>query len=142
LLQAFTGGSPLPTTGTKPGLPFFEARTPGLASGGAAIGNKPYLVGETGPELFVPQTSGRVVNNSDSQMALDRYSYQDNSPTQLSQPIKIEYTSTSMAGEEYVTTAQFQQGIAAAAKQGAKSGETRVMASLRNSRSRRKSIGI
>jgi hypothetical protein len=47
-----------------------------------------------------------------------------------------------MAGEEYVTTAQFQQGIAAAAKQGAKSGETRVMASLRNSRSRRKSIGI
>jgi hypothetical protein len=142
LLQAFTGPSAVPsnTGGTAPGLPFFEGI--GRASGGAATGNKPYLVGETGPELFVPQTSGRVVNNSDSQMALDRYSYQDNSPTQLSQPIKIEYTSTSMAGEEYVTTAQFQQGIAAAAKQGAKSGETRVMASLRNSRSRRKSIGI
>jgi hypothetical protein len=106
------------------------------------MGNKPYLVGETGPELFIPQTSGRVVNNNDSQMALDRYTQQDNAPVQPSQPIKIEYTSTSMAGQEYVTTAQFQQGIAAAAKQGAKSGETRVMASLRNSRSRRKSIGI
>ena len=143
LLKAFTGGSAgLPTKGTAPGLPFFEARTPGLASGGAAIGGKPYLVGETGPELFVPQTSGRVVNNSDSQMALDRYSRQDNTPLQPSQPIKIEYSSTSYGGQEYVTTAQFQQGIAAAAKEGAKSGESRVMASLRNSRSRRKSLGI
>ena len=106
------------------------------------MGNRPYMVGETGPELFIPQASGRVVNNNDSQMALDRYNYHDNAPTQPSQPIKIEYTSRSFGGEEYVTTAQFQQGMAVAAKQGAKSGETRVMASLRNSRSRRKSIGI
>ena len=92
--------------------------------------------------MFVPQAAGRVVNNNDSKMALDRYSYQDNGPAKPSQPIKIDYTSTSVAVQEYVTTAQFQQGIAAAAKEGAKSGESRVMSSLRNSRSRRKSLGF
>ena len=114
----------------------------GKAAGGGVTGNTPYLVGENGPEMFVPQAAGRVVNNTDSKMALDRYSYQDNSPAKPSQPIKIDYTSTTMAGQEYVTTAQFQQGIAAAAKEGAKSGESRVMSSLRNSRSRRKSLGL
>jgi len=115
---------------------------PGLAGGGTAMADRPYLVGETGPEVFVPQTNGRVVNNTDSQMALDRYTYQDNTPTRPDQPIKIEYTSTTIAGEDYITVAQFQQGMAAAAKQGAKSGETRVMSSLRNSRSRRKQLGL
>jgi hypothetical protein len=142
LLQAFTGPSAVPSNvgGTAPGLPFFEGI--GRASGGAAIGNKPYLVGETGPELFVPQTSGRVVNNSDSQMALDRYTRQDNSPAQSSQPINVQYNVTDINGMRFVTEDQLQRASAQAAKQGAKSGETRVMASLRNSRSRRKSIGI
>lgn len=32
------------------------------AAGGPVTGNSPYLVGETGPEIFVPQTAGQVVN--------------------------------------------------------------------------------
>lgn len=36
---------------------------PGLASGGEAKAGKPYIVGEKGPELFVPKTSGTVVPN-------------------------------------------------------------------------------
>ena len=35
-----------------------------LASGGPASANKPYIVGERGPELFVPNTSGTVVPNN------------------------------------------------------------------------------
>ena len=34
------------------------------ASGGPVFGGEAYLVGEQGPELFVPQTSGTVVTNS------------------------------------------------------------------------------
>jgi len=34
------------------------------ASGGPVFGGEAYLVGEQGPELFVPQTSGTVVPNS------------------------------------------------------------------------------
>jgi tape measure domain-containing protein len=35
----------------------------GLAKGGPAQGGRPYIVGEEGPELFVPKTSGTVVPN-------------------------------------------------------------------------------
>lgn len=35
----------------------------GLARGGVATGGAPYLVGEKGPEIFVPSTTGRVVPN-------------------------------------------------------------------------------
>lgn len=36
---------------------------PRLAAGGHAIGGMPYLVGELGPELFVPGASGTVIPN-------------------------------------------------------------------------------
>jgi hypothetical protein len=35
-----------------------------LAEGGSATSGRPYLVGEKGPELFVPGQSGAVVNNT------------------------------------------------------------------------------
>lgn len=37
---------------------------PGLAEGGPAMPNRPYIVGEQGPELFVPKSAGTVVPNS------------------------------------------------------------------------------
>ena len=37
--------------------------TGALARGGVATGGNPYLVGEKGPEIFVPSTTGRVVPN-------------------------------------------------------------------------------
>jgi len=38
-------------------------KIPGKAGGGAVMGNKPYIVGEKGPELFVPSGSGSIVPN-------------------------------------------------------------------------------
>ena len=38
----------------------------GLAGGGAIQPNKPTVVGERGPELFIPQSSGRIANNHDT----------------------------------------------------------------------------
>jgi len=35
----------------------------GLAHGGVVAGNTPYIVGERGPELFMPQTSGKIIPN-------------------------------------------------------------------------------
>ncbi len=37
---------------------------PGRASGGPVVGGSPYIVGEQGPELFVPKTSGEIVANA------------------------------------------------------------------------------
>lgn len=39
----------------------------GKANGGFVAGQKPYMVGENGPELFVPRTSGDIVNTNDLQ---------------------------------------------------------------------------
>lgn len=42
----------------------------GRAGGGSAYGNQPMLVGERGPELFVPHSAGSVMNNASSKGAL------------------------------------------------------------------------
>lgn len=39
-------------------------RPPGRATGGPVMGGMPYLIGERGPELFVPQESGRIIPNN------------------------------------------------------------------------------
>jgi hypothetical protein len=41
----------------------FGIPIPGLASGGPVEQGRPYVVGEEGPELFVPGASGRIVPN-------------------------------------------------------------------------------
>ena len=50
----FSGGSAAASSGPPTGL----------ASGGPVRGGNTYLVGERGPELFVPQGSGRIVPNN------------------------------------------------------------------------------
>lgn len=52
VLAFFTGGSSI-------GIPF-------LADGGPAAANQPVIVGEEGPEIFVPRAAGTVMSNDDS----------------------------------------------------------------------------
>jgi hypothetical protein len=42
----------------------------GLAGGGAVQGNRAIMVGERGPELFIPNTSGTIMNNMNSKNAM------------------------------------------------------------------------
>lgn len=42
----------------------FGFSIPGLATGGPAQAGKPYIVGEKGPELFVPKQAGTVIPNN------------------------------------------------------------------------------
>ncbi len=44
-------------------LGFFGLSIPGLAGGGPAKAGQPYVVGEKGPELFVPKQAGTVIPN-------------------------------------------------------------------------------
>lgn len=62
LFEAITG-KPAPGTGTTPGGGSGIADD-GLARGGVATGGRPYVVGEKGPELFIPGTTGRVIPNN------------------------------------------------------------------------------
>ena len=54
IVGAFSGGG---GNSTAPSIPQ-------MARGGVATGNTPYIVGEKGPELFIPSTTGRVVPNN------------------------------------------------------------------------------
>ena len=40
------------------------------AGGGSAFGNQPMLVGERGPEIFVPHTNGNILNNMNTKNAM------------------------------------------------------------------------
>ena len=43
---------------------FFNAMFAGRANGGPVNSGTPYIVGERGPELFVPANSGKIISNS------------------------------------------------------------------------------
>jgi phage-related minor tail protein len=45
-------------------LGMFGFKIPGLATGGPAQAGQPYIVGEKGPELFVPKSAGTVIPNN------------------------------------------------------------------------------
>jgi lambda family phage tail tape measure protein len=45
-------------------LGLFGFSIPGLATGGPANAGQPYIVGEKGPELFVPKSAGTVIPNN------------------------------------------------------------------------------
>ena len=49
--------------GTQAPAPITTVPIPGLASGGDVMPNSPYIVGEKGPELFVPRNAGTIVPN-------------------------------------------------------------------------------
>ena len=58
-------------SGTAPssGPISFDHTTGGFAGGGKVQGKTPIMVGERGPEMFIPQTGGIVRNNADTRSA-------------------------------------------------------------------------
>jgi hypothetical protein len=45
-----------------------QSKSPGLAKGGPVKAGKDYVVGEEGPEMFVSETNGTIINNDDSKV--------------------------------------------------------------------------
>lgn len=63
VLGGRTIGLPAVSIPFAPDFPGFSFTIPALAKGGIATGGMPHLVGEKGPELFVPNMTGTVVPN-------------------------------------------------------------------------------
>jgi tape measure domain-containing protein len=66
VLSLFPGGSKGTTSLGNANLADvnkYSIPLPGLATGGPAMANTPYIVGEKGPELFMPGRSGTVIPN-------------------------------------------------------------------------------
>jgi hypothetical protein len=62
MLSTFLGGFGGGGTAAAAGSSFTTVGMPGLASGGPI--NGPAIVGEKGPELFVPGTAGHIIPNN------------------------------------------------------------------------------
>jgi tape measure domain-containing protein len=109
------------------------------ANGGPVTGRQPYMVGERGPELFVPGTGGSVVNNSDLRSAMGR-------STSGSPVLNMSFQSTSINGVEYVSRDQLESAMAetrrASTRDGAKRGMTMTLDRIQNSSSTRRRAGI
>ena len=66
--EVFGGGGFAGLIGTAAGALF---GLPGRATGGTVSPQRPYLVGERGPELFVPASAGRVEANAGTDTSRD-----------------------------------------------------------------------
>ena len=127
------------------------------ADGGPVDQGSPYIVGERGPELFVPGQSGQVVSNEGMKAAMNRYRRTGGASSGLASggaadtdgvgavggaAIDVRYTVERINDVDYVTAEQFQQGIQQAAQRGAAEGERRTMRSLQNSTAVRRSLAF
>ena len=118
-----------------------NALFPPKASGGVVEPNKPYLVGERGPEIMMPSSAGRVVSNADTRAALDRYtpmgaaSYSSNVSITTGPVMQ-------MNNDQYIRRDDFERGLRQATQDGAKQGEAMALKRLKNSRSTRATLGM
>ena len=135
----FAPSGPLGAVGDINPLP--TSFTP-RANGGPVASGTPYLVGERGPELFMPGTGGSVVNNNDLRSAMGRPPGGANGSTVLN----MSFQSTTINGTEYVSRDQLEAAMAAtrrqAAKEGANRGMNMTLDKIQNSPSTRSRVGI
>jgi tape measure domain-containing protein len=114
---------------------------PTRAAGGSVTGGKPYVVGERGPELFVPSTGGNVMSNNDLRSAMGSGSAAAGAPV-----LNMSFQTTNIGGVEYVSRDQLEQAMAAtrrqAASDGAKRGMTMTLDKLQQSPGTRSRVGL
>jgi tape measure domain-containing protein len=133
---AFGGSGPT----FNPGA-FSMPQLAGRAAGGPVTSQQPYMVGERGPELFVPGTGGSVVNNNDLRSAMAGNGNGSGSPV-----LNMSFQSTTINGVEYVSREQLESAMAEtrrnATRDGAKRGMTMTLDRIQNSSSTRRKVGI
>lgn len=103
--------------GSIPGLGAFFGR----ANGGPVQSGRPYIVGERGPELFMPSQSGRVSSNEDMRRLMGR------SPASAATQMNFTFETTNIGGTEYVSREQLELAMATTRRQAANDGATRGM---------------
>jgi hypothetical protein len=94
---------------------------PGKAVGGSVTGNKPYMVGERGPELFVPGGNGTIIPNQNVRGSGGGSSFN----------ITVDARG---ANDPAAVRAQVQQGIIEAAPAIIAAAEARTISSMRRPR--------
>lgn len=139
----FAGG---PATGGTTNVGAYAAGAPTffspMANGGSVKAATPYLVGERGPELFVPGTNGGIMSNSDLRSSMGA------APgSAAGAPVfNMSFETSTINGVEYVSRDQLEAAMAQtrrqAARDGANRGMTMTLDKLQQSPSTRKRVGF
>ena len=129
---------------------------PGFAAGGTPPVGRPSLVGEQGPELFVPRTSGTIIP-ADTTAAMARYQRQSSAPGSAAggaagdtgaSPASwaMNFETTQFLGQDWVSKDQLMAAMAATEKRataaGAKAGAQQVATKMRTSPAFRRQVGV
>jgi hypothetical protein len=162
-LAGMFGGGAAPAaapSGTLPQTDMFKyVNLDGLrAAGGPVSSNSTYMVGEKGPELFVPRTAGTIVPADATAAAMARYQRQgsgsgaggsgsdamgDGAATPV---LSMSFETTRFLGQDYVSTEQLQAAMAATERRattaGAKAGAAQVTSRLQQSPNYRRQVGL
>jgi len=132
-----------PSIGGVPDLPGLGGLGAlGRASGGSATSGQPYVVGERGPELFVPGQSGGITNHQNLRSLMASGQAGGGADGQGGTTMNLKFETTQFMDREWVDRQQLEAAMATSAKQGAAQGERRALDRMRNSPRTRRSIGI
>jgi hypothetical protein len=147
IARAFAGfgkapdaGDAMSGTGFLPQITKYDTMGPFRANGGPVQGGQPYMVGERGPELFVPSSNGGVMRNEDMRQLMGR------SPVGNAPAMNFTFETTNIGGQEFVSREQLEAAMATtrrqAANDGAKRGMNMTLDRMQNSPRTRARVGI
>jgi hypothetical protein len=112
-----------------------------FASGGSTPVNTPVLVGERGPEMFVPGQSGGITNAQNLRSMMNSQGSKGSSNgAQVN--MNMSFQTTRFMDRDWVDQEQLQAAMAQATKKGAERGEQRALDKLRQSPRNRRAIGL
>ena len=120
----------------------FQGQFAGMAANGGPVeGGRPYMVGERGPEMFIPGSSGGIMRNEDMRQMMGR------SPAGASAPqMNFTFETTNIGGTEFVSREQLEVAMSTtrrqAASDGAKQGMSMTLDKMQNSPRTRSRVGI
>ena len=149
-LAGLFGGGAAPAaapSGTLPQTDMFKyVNLDGLrAAGGPVSGNSTYMVGEQGPELFVPRTAGTIVPAGPT-AGIREAMANGNGQSNASPVLNMSFQTSTINGVEYVSRDQLEAAMMEtrrqASRDGAKRGMTMTLDKLQQSPSTRSRVGL
>ena len=156
--DAFGGAASSSIFSAGTGTAFGGMSIPGFAEGGRPPIGRPSLVGELGPELFVPSSSGTIIPADATAAAMARYQRQGSGSGAGSSSdtmgagaaatpvLSMSFETTRFLGQDYVSTEQLQAAMAATERRattaGAKAGAAQVTSRLQQSPNYRRQVGL
>lgn len=126
-------------TSFLPGKSFYKA------AGGPVSGNSTYMVGEKGPELFVPSAAGTIIPAGPT-AGIREAMANGNGQSNASPVLNMSFESSTINGVEYVSRDQLETAMMEtrrqASRDGAKRGMTMTLDRLQQSPSTRSRVGL